>query len=131
MKTIAELTGGDFLRHCNKIRHQVSDIIKETGVLEIRKRQPEYSGKETEAEKAEMRKAQAKKNIDSMLDCMLEEHAEQTMKLLNLFVIREEGDPEEIPDFDLIAIGLDLIGNQKVMNFFISAASSGLKFTQI
>jgi hypothetical protein len=131
MKTIAELKGGDFLRHCNKIRHQVSDIIKETGVLEIRKRQPGLTGKETPAELAEKREIQSQKNIDKMLDSLLDEHAEQTIKLLNLLVIREEGDPEEIPDFDLIAIGLDLIGNQKVMNFFISAASSGLKFTQI
>lgn len=131
MKTITELTGGDFLRHCNKIRHQVSDIIKETGVLEIRKRQPEFTGKETEKEKAEMINQQAKKNIDAMIDCLLDEHAEKTIELLNLLVIREKDDPKEIPDFDLIAIGLDLIGNQKVMNFFISAASSGLKLTQI
>lgn len=131
MKTIAELTGGDFLRHCNKVRHSVAKIISETGVLELRKRQPELTGKETKVEISAKRDEQSKKNIDAMLDCLLEEHADKTMELLNLLVIREEGDPEEIPDFDLIAIGLDLIGNQKVMNFFISAASSGLRFTQI
>lgn len=129
MKTIAQLNGVDFLRKCNKVRHRVADILSETGVLEYRKRQPEFTGKETLAERKQLIHKQSKKNIDAMLDCLLDEHAEKTVELLNLLTIREEGDPEEIAGFDMLTAGLELLSNQKVMDFFISVASSGLKLT--
>lgn len=129
MKTIAQLNGVDFLRRCNKVRHRVADILAETGVLEYRKRQPEFTGNESLAERNQLIRQQSKKNIDAMLDCLLEEHADKTVELLNLLTIREEGDPEELAGFDMLTAGLELFSNQKVMDFFISVASSGLKLT--
>lgn len=129
MKTIAQLNGVEFLRKCNQVRHGVEKIITETGVLEYRKRQPEFTGDETTKERNEKIRQKSKENIDAMLDCLLEEHPEKTVELLNLLVVKEEGDAEEIAGFDMITVLLELIGNQKVMGFFISVVSTGLKLT--
>ena len=64
MKTIAELNGVDFLRQCNKIRYEVQDILKETNILKIRQKQPDYTGADTKEERLKRQEEQAKKNLN-------------------------------------------------------------------
>lgn len=119
MKSIANLNGADFLRQCNKIRKQAAFLLHETGVMEIRKHQPELTGDESAEEKDAAMKAQSKKNLDAMLDRLLEEKAEETAALISLLAVPEEGD-EEASGIDLALCGVEILANQKVLDFLSS-----------
>lgn len=119
MKTIAQLNGVDFLRHCNKMRYAVAEILKETKILEIRKKLPDYSQCKTKEEREALTKEQSRKNLDEMLNVMLEEKPEQTIKFLNLMIIPENGD-KEITGMELAMIGLSVISDKRVMDFLAS-----------
>lgn len=126
MKTIASLGTADFFRACNKIRHKVSDFLEETQVLELRKTMPTFTGEETKEEKDKMFAAQGKKNVDAMLDCLLEQYPEKTAEFVELFIIKDENDGD-IEGVDLLMCLFELFGNEKVMNFLLSLASAALK----
>lgn len=129
MKTIANLGTADFLRACNKIRHKVSDFLEETQVLELRKTMPTFTGEETKEEKNKMFAAQGKKNVDAMLDCLLEQYPEKTAEFVELFIIKDETDGD-IEGVDILMCLFELFGNEKVMNFLQSLASAALKVGQ-
>lgn len=129
MKTIAELSGVDFLRQCNKIRHGVAEVLKETKVMEIRNRLPEYTGEETKEEIVEKRNEQAKKNLDAMLDILLEEKPEETIKLFNLLVVYEKGD-KELSGMEMLMTGMSIVSDQRVMDFLSSLMQLGQMATE-
>lgn len=124
MKTIAELNGVDFLRQCNKIRYEVQDILKETNILKIRQKQPDYTGADTKEERLKRQEEQAKKNLNEMLDVLLEEKPEETIKLFNLLVIPEKGD-KELTGMELTMIGLGIVSDKRVMDFLSSLIRLG------
>lgn len=124
MKTIAELNGVDFLRQCNKIRYEVQDILKETNILKIRQKQPDYTGADTKEERLKRQEEQAKKNLNEMLDVLLEEKPEETIKLFNLLVIPEKGD-KELTGMELTMIGLGIVSDKRVMDFLLSLIRLG------
>lgn len=124
MKTIAELNGVDFLRQCNKIRYEVQDILKETGILKIRQKLPDYTGADTKEERLKRQEEQAKKNLNEMLDVLLEEKPEETIKLFNLLVIPEKGD-KELTGMELTMIGLGIVSDKRVMDFLSSLIRLG------
>ena len=130
MKTIAQLKTAEFLRACNKIRHNVSDFLEKTQVLELRKTMPELTGKETPEEKDKKFTEQGKKNIDAMLDRLLDDYAEDTAEFVELFIIKEEGDDKELDGVDIICSLFDLLSDEKVMSFLQSLASAALKAGQ-
>ena len=122
MRTIASLKGPDFLRAVNKTRHAVSAFLEDTKVLDIRKIMPTVPEGATEAEKQKLYEDQSRKNISAMLDRLLDEKPEETYDLLLTLIIPDEG--EELDGFDLIDAGLELIGSQKVLDFFMKLARS-------
>lgn len=124
MKTIAELNGVDFLRQCNKIRYEVQDILKETNIMKIRQKQPDYTGADTKEERLKRQEEQAKKNLNEMLDVLLEEKPEETIKLFNLFVVHEKGD-KELTGMELTMIGLGIVSDKRVMDFLSSLIRLG------
>ena len=124
MKTIAELNGVDFLRQCNKIRYEVQDILKETNIMKIRQKQPDYTGADTKEERLKRQEEQAKKNLNEMLDVLLEEKPEETIKLFNLLVIPEKGD-KELTGMELTMIGLSIVSDKRVMDFLSSLIRLG------
>lgn len=129
MKTIANLTGAEFLRAINRTRHAVEDLLSVTGVMKIRKNVPTFSGNETAEEKAEMERAQVKKNLNDMLDSLLETHPEETYKCILALCVREEGEPE--PDgIELIMSAFSLIGDKRVLDFLVQLGKSGLFGTE-
>lgn len=119
MKTIADCTPVEFLRRTNQIRHEASSLLKKTGVLELRKRTPELTGKETAQELKEKNMEQAKKNIDAMLDVLLGEDAEGTVRLLTLLCIPEPDEPP-LTGMELFSLGMRLLSSKAVMDFLLS-----------
>lgn len=119
MKTLANCTPVEFLRQTNKIRHEASDLLKNSGVLEIRKRTPELTGTETAKELKAKNEAQAKKNIDAMLDVLLDTDAEGTVRLLSLMCFQEPGD-EELTGMDLLSVAIEMFSSKAVIDFLLS-----------
>ncbi len=129
MKTIANMNGVEFLRAINRARHAVEKMLSVTGVLKIRKNVPNFTGNETPEEKAEMERAQVKKNLNDMLDSLLETHPEETYECIKALCVREEGEPE--PDgIELIMAAFSLIGDKRVLDFLSQLGKSGLLGTE-
>ena len=129
MKTIANLSGVEFLRACNRTRHAVEKLLSVTGVLKIRKNVPKFTGNETPEEKAEMERAQVKKNLNDMLDSLLETHPEETYECILALCVLDEGEPE--PDgIELIMAAFSLIGDKRVLDFLSQLGKSGLIATE-
>lgn len=129
MKTIANLSGAEFLRAINRTRHAVEKLLAVTGVMKIRKNVPNFNGNETAEEKAEMERAQVKKNLNDMLDALLETHPEETYECIMALCVREEGEPE--PDgIELIMAAFSLIGDKRVLDFLVQLGKSGLFATE-
>ena len=129
MKTIANLNGVEFLRAINRTRHAVEKLLSVTGVLKIRKNVPNFTGNETAEEKAEMERAQIKKNLNDMLDSLLETHPEETYECIMALCVRDEGEPE--PDgIELLMAAFSLIGDKRVLDFLSQLGKSGLLGTE-
>lgn len=125
MKTIANLSGPDFLRAVNRTRHAVEKLMTVTELPRIRKQMPAFSGKETEAEKNELIRAQVRKNLNDMLDSLLEAHPEETCAFLREMCILEEGEAE--PDgMELLLTAMSLLSDTRVVDFFTQLVRSGL-----
>ena len=119
MKTLANCSPTEFLRQTNKIRHECSGFLKKSGVLEIRKRQPELTGKETEEELKEKNMAQVKKNLDAMLDVLLDTNAEGAAEMLRLMCIFEPGEEETLTGMELLRVGMDVLSDKAVIDFLL------------
>lgn len=125
MRTIANLTGPEFLRAINRTRHAVEKLMSETGVLKIRKNVPQFTGKETPEERLELERAQTKKNLNDMLDSLLETNPEATYECIMALCVRDEGEPE--PDgIELIMAAFSLISDKRVLDFLLQLGKSGL-----
>ena len=125
MRTIANLTGPEFLRAINRTRHAVEKLMTTTGVLKIRKNIPHFTGKETPEERKEMERAQVKKNLNDMLDSLLETHPEETYECIMALCVRDEGEPE--PDgIELVMAAFSLISDKRVLDFLSQLGKSGL-----
>lgn len=130
MKNLANCNGVEFLRQTNKIRKYVQKWLKETNVLEIRKRVPvleEVTDKMSvdEADAVIARndlaiKAQTQQNISDMLDSALETNAEETYALLAMMCFIEPEDAENHKVTELLANFAEMIADEGVMSFFTS-----------
>ena len=128
MRTIANLNGVEFLKAINRTRHAVGKFMTNTNVMAIWKRKPVFTGKETEAEQLEMHREQVKQNLSDILDSLLETHAEETYDLIMALCVLDEGEPE--PDgIALMIAALSLISDNRVIDFFMQLARSGLFVT--
>lgn len=129
MKTIANLKGVEFLRAINNARYAVEKLLSVTEVMKIRKNVPHFTGNETPEEKAEMERAQVKKNLNDMLDSLLETHPEETYECIMALCVRDEGEPE--PDgIELLMAAFSLIGDKRVLDFLSQLGKSGLLGTE-
>lgn len=128
MKTIAALKGADFLRACNAVRYEAQALIRETGVLEIRKHLPVIPDNATDETRAKLLGEQSQKNISDMLDVLLDKHAEATYKFLEKVVVPEDGDGE-LDGIDMLTAALELISSPKVIDFLSRLAKLALTNT--
>ena len=125
MRTIANLSGPEFLRAINRTRHAVEKLMSETGVLKLRKNAPKFTGNETPEERKELERQQAKKNISDMLDTLLETHPEVTYECIMAMCVLDEGEPA--PDgIELVMAAFALISDKRVLDFLLALGKSGL-----
>lgn len=123
MKTIANLNGVEFLRAINRARHAVEKLLTVTDVLKIRKNVPKLTGKETPEEKEKLHRAQVKKNLNDMLDTLLETHPEETYECIMALCVLEEG--EEPDGLELVSAAFSLISDKRVLDFFMQLVKLG------
>ena len=129
MRTIANLSGVEFLRAINRTRHAVEKLMKVTDVLEIWKKNPTFKGDETPEEMHEKQREQIKKNLNDILDSLLEKHPEETYECIMALCVRDEGEPE--PDgIELIMAAFSLISDKRVVDFLLQLGKSGLIDTE-
>ena len=129
MRTIANLNGVEFLRAINRTRHAVEKLMKVTDVLNIWKNNPTFTGEETEEEKLKMAREQIKKNLNDILDSLLEKHPEETYECIMALCVRDEGEPE--PDgIELIMAAFNLLSDKRVLDFLLQLGKSGLIATE-
>lgn len=140
MRTIATLKGTEFLRAVNNARHAVEKLLKTTNAAGIWKAMPAFEGNETEDEKHEKTKAQVKRNLSNLLDALLETHADETLECIKALCVmdkpahepdgidQDEGNTE--PDgIDLMMAALDIITDDRILDFFGKLMKSGLLST--
>lgn len=136
MKTLVNCTPTEFFTQTNKIRKAVEKWLKDTNILEIRKRAPEGDFKPSEGmskdevkEQIEKRKEawaeQAKKNMFDMLDAMLEKDVQGTIELLALVCFVEPKDADNHTISEYLKCINEIIMDEAVMGFFTSLASLG------
>ena len=129
MRTIANLNGVEFLRAINRTRHAVEKLMTVTDVLKIWKKNPTFTGNETAEEKHEMQRKQLKKNLNDMLDTLLEKHPEETYACIMAMCVRDEGEPE--PDgIEMVMAAFNLISDKRVLDFLLQLGKSGLIATE-
>ena len=125
MRTIANLSGVEFLRAVNRTRHAVERLMNVTDVLTVWKKSPKFSGKETAEERHEIARNQVKQNLSEMLDVLLEKHPEETYACIMALCVKEEGEPE--PDgIEMVMAAINLISDKRVLDFFLQLGKSGL-----
>ncbi len=128
MKTIANLHGKEFLRAINRTRHAVEKLMTVTNVLEIWKKNPTYTGKETPEERHEMARAQLKQNLNDVLDTLLEKHPEETYEcIMALCVWEDETEPDGI---EMMMAVFNLISDKRILDFLLQLGKSGLFNTE-
>lgn len=129
MRTIANLNGVEFLRAINRTRHAVEKLMNVTDVLNIWKKNPTFNGDETTEQRHEMAREQIKKNLNDVLDSLLEKHPEETYECIIALCVRDEGEPE--PDgIELLMAAFNLIADKRVLDFLLQLGKSGLFVTE-
>lgn len=124
MKTLANCTPVEFLRQTNKIRHAVEDLLLDSGIQEIRKRMPELTGEETQAERKALMNNQAKKNMGAILDALMEKNAEQTANVLGMMCFLEPEEMEKTTVSEIMTPVLELLNSKPVMDFLLLSMKS-------
>ena len=120
MKNIANCAPVEFLVQTNKIRKHVQKWLDLTKILEIRKHQPEIPDDADDAKKLELKRAQAKENLNEMLDAMLETHPQETAELLGLMCFVEPEKLNEHKMTEFFGAFNEIINCKEVIDFFIS-----------
>lgn len=125
MKNLANCKPSEFLAQSNKIRKAVSEWLTLTDILNIRQQKPKFEIDMTAEERERLTAEQVQKNLNEMLDQILEEHAEETLNVLALMCFVDPKDVDEHPMDEYIEAFNELINNQTVINFFVSLARLG------
>ena len=130
IKTLANCDEIEFLRQTNRIRKAVKNWLTITEVEKIRSRLPEYKiipKNATEEEKKQifeeneqLKRTQAMKNLDLMLDAMLEDHPEETVQVMKLCCFVDPDDKTSHHITFYMAAFTEMIQDEAVLDFFQS-----------
>lgn len=123
MKNLATCDPIEFLVQTNKIRKSVENWLTITDIHNIRKRLPKYDDSMDADKRAEVRNAQMKKNLNAILDTVLEEHPKETAEVMALacFVEPEDMLKHQMGEY-LMAVG-QMMSDEGVLSFFTSLVS--------
>lgn len=125
-KTLANCKPSEFLRQTNKIRKAVAKWLELTDIMNIRQRRVE--GLDENAEPEAQKKAiaaQMKRNLNDILDEVLDKHPDETLELLALMCFVEPKDIDKYPTIEYLNAITSLIGDEAVLSFFTSLARLG------
>lgn len=132
MKNLANCKPSEFLAQTNKIRKSVAKWLSDTDIANIRKVQPELRSVPISAsveeradiirENAERVKEQAKKNLNLILEQVMEKHPDETLELLALLCFVEPKDVDKHPVSEYLTSLTELINDKAVIGFFTSLA---------
>lgn len=131
MKNLANCTPREFLAQTFKIKKSVKEWLDATDIMTIRKRKPELVNinglTDDEREKALLEnklriQAQSRKNINEILDKMLDKNAEKTLEVLALCCFVEPEDVDNHPMSEYLECLGELISDKGVVSFFTSLA---------
>lgn len=120
MKNLANCKPSEFLKQTNRIRKSVSKWLADTDVLNIRKRMPNIPDDATDEERKKAIERQAKENLNSLLDAILEKHPDETLELLALLCFVEPKDVDNYEMAEYLSSFNELINNKAVLSFFMS-----------
>ncbi len=129
IKTLANCSDIEFLKQTNKIRHAVEEWLTATDIINIKKRLPQLekvtSGMTEEQEQAikerndKITREQINKNFNDILDAMLEEHPDETLKVIRLCCFVEPDDDSHKVTYYLGAFA-QMCSDRDVLDFFTS-----------
>lgn len=135
MKNLANCKPSEFLAQTFKIKKSVQEWLDVTKLMEIRKNQPEnvinitgLTGEERAKAIAENKKkyqAQVKKNLEEILDRMLDQNAEKTLEVLALCCFVDPADVDNYPMTEYLEALGELLSDKGVLSFFSSLAQLG------
>lgn len=120
MKNLANCKPSEFLKQTNKIRKSVSKWLTDTDVMNIRRRQPSIPEGASDEERKKLIEKQVVRNLNAMLDAVLDEHPEETLELLALLCFVEPKDIDKHPITEYLDSFSELISNSSVIGFFTS-----------
>ena len=110
----------------NKIRHKAADFYNIIGIADIRKTMPTLTGKETPEEKEKKRIEQGKKNISAIIDKCIDANIDATIEIIGLMCFKTPEEAENMDATEFIDVVFEIIGSERVMNFFHKMVKSGL-----
>lgn len=126
MKTLANCTLKEFLQQTNKIRHKAAEFYNVIGIADIRKTMPTLTGKETPEEAEKKRIEQGKKNISAIIDKCIDANIDATIEIIGLMCFKTPEEAENMNATEFIDVVFEIIGSERVINFFTKMVKSGL-----
>ena len=136
IKTLSTCTDIEFLQQTNKIRHAIKEWLDVTDIMKIYRRAADIEeipvGDEAKAEVIREKnktliRNQFMKNLDEILDSILEKHPEETLKVLRLCCFVDPDDDSHKVTYYLGAFS-QMMGDQDVIDFFTSLINLGQTF---
>ena len=135
MKNLANCKPSEFLAQTFKIKKSLQDWLDVTQLMKIRKTKPEKLIKlegldEDERKKAievnkKLTREQMNKNLNEILDKMLNENAEKTLEVMALCCFIEPEDVDNYPMSDYLEALGELMSDKGVLSFFSSLIQLG------
>ena len=131
MKNLANCTPREFLAQTFKIKKSVKEWLDATDIMNIRKNKPELVNTvglpDDEREKALLEnklriQAKSRKNVNDILDRMLDKNSEKTLEVLALCCFIEPEDVDNHPMSEYLECLGELISDKGVISFFTSLA---------
>lgn len=126
MKTLANCNLKEFLMQTNKIRHKAADFYDIIGIADIRKTMPTFTGNETPEEREKKRIEQGKKNLSAIIDKCLDANIDATIEIIGLMCFKTHEEAEKMDATEFIDVVFEIIGSERVLNFFTKMVKSGL-----
>jgi c-di-AMP phosphodiesterase-like protein len=136
-KNLANCKPSEFLKQTFRIKKNVEKWLDHTDIMSIRKNMPEMlkieSGMTEDQrqvvfeENKKRLQSQSMKNVMTILDAVMDTHADETLELLALCCFIE---PEDVDNYDIsfyLNSISELIRNESVIGFFTSLAQLGAK----
>lgn len=136
MKTLANCSPKEFFVQTTKIRKSVEKWLKDTNILDIRARKPEFAPEVKEGmTKDELTEAitkrkeafaeQAKKNAFDMIEAAMEKYPDETIEIMALVCFIDPNEANNYPMSEYLANITEIMNDKAVLDFFTSLASLG------